>query len=519
MKKIIIGLSCLCMSCVSVWKKESKDYSRNFIDKDKKRPNIILFLVDDMGWQDTSVPFWKERTPLNDIYHTPNMERLAKQGLKFTQAYAAPVCSPTRVSLMTGTNPARHRVIAWTLKYNVSNHYPSQTLEQPAWNMNGMCTEPNVPNTYHATALPQILKDNGYYTIHAGKAHFGAIGTPDADPLNIGFNVNIAGHAGGGLRSYEGLENFGNTPEMFSYQSVPGLEEFYGKDIFLTEALTQKALKELDRRPRNKPFFLYLSHYAVHIPIMGDKRFLQKYIDKGLNETEAKYASLIEGMDKSLGDVMDYLEKNHLKENTILLFMSDNGGLDRSNRGRSTNTCNAPLSSGKGSLREGGIREPMIVFWENHTKPNSETNQKVIIEDFFPTILELAKIKNYKTIQPIDGQSFVPVLKNEKMPQNRILYWHAPNNWNPKFRSLHLAPSSAIREGDFKLIYYHDTQEFELFNLKDDIGEKYNLAQKYPEKLKSLAVKLSKYLRQTHAQMPIIKATGTPVPLPDERFN
>ena len=292
-----------------------------------KRPNIILFLVDDMGWQDTSLPFWTQRTRYNDTYHTPNMERLAKQGKMFTQAYACSISSPTRVSLFTGMNAARHRVTSWTLRKNTTHEQPDSVMIYPEWNVNGICQEPGVERTTQVTSLAQVLKDNGYHTIHCGKAHFGANDTPGADPLKMGFDVNIAGHAAGSPASYYGMQNFGNKPGGKSpLAAVPGLEKYHGKDIFLSEALTIEAEKALDNaRKTDKPFFLYMAHYAIHTPIQPDMRFYQKYLDKGLPPVEAAYATLIEGMDKSLGDLMDYLDKNNLTDNTVLLFMSDNG--------------------------------------------------------------------------------------------------------------------------------------------------------------------------------------------------
>ena len=298
------------------------------VPEEKQRPNIVLFLVDDMGWQDTSLPFWTQRTHYNDTYHTPNMERLATQGKMFTQAYACSISSPTRVSLFTGMNAARHRVTSWTLRKNTTHEQPDSVMTYPEWNVNGICQEPGIERTTQVTTLAQVLKDNGYQTIHCGKAHFGANDTPGADPLTMGFEVNIAGHAAGSPASYYGKNNFGNKPDGKSpLAAVPGLEQYHGTDTFLSEALTLEAMKALDKaQQKDKPFFLYMAHYAIHTPIQPDYRFYQKYLDKGLPPVEAAYATLIEGMDKSLGDLMDYLERNQLTDNTVILFMSDNGG-------------------------------------------------------------------------------------------------------------------------------------------------------------------------------------------------
>ena len=484
------------------------------------RPNIILFMVDDMGWQDTSLPFWKERTPLNERYHTPNMERLASRGMIFTQAYACAVSSPTRVSLMTGMNAARHRVTNWTLQKNSPTDKKSDLLQFPEWNVNGICQVSGIPFTYEVTSLPQLLKNSGYHTIHCGKAHWGAIDTPGENPHHFGFEVNIAGHAGGGVASYLGTKNFGNRTDggPSPLQAVPGLKEYWGKDIFLTEALTLEALKALDKAKKlGQPFYLYLSHYAVHIPIDRDRRFYSKYIDAGLSEKEAAYAALLEGMDKSLGDILDWLEKNGEDKNTIIIFMSDNGGFstDTAWRDPPLHTQNAPLNSGKGSAYEGGIRVPMIVKWPGTVKSGTGCDSYLIIEDFFPTILEMAGIRNYNTVQPIDGKSFVPLLEGTGDPsKGRNLYWNYPNLWGNEGPGI--GPTCTIRSGDWKLIYYYQTGEKELFNIRDDIGEKQNLAAQHPAIVKKLSKDLGRYLRKVKAQRPTFKSTGKSCPWPDE---
>lgn len=480
-----------------------------------KQPNIIVFMVDDMGWQDTSVPFWTEETPFNRIYQTPNMERLASEGMKFTQAYSNSVCTPTRVSLMTGMNAARHRVTNWTLQKDKQPVADDDKLQQPAWNVNGMSPVKNTPNAVYATPLPQILKDAGYYTVHSGKAHVGAVGTPAADPLNIGFDVNIAGHAAGAPGSYYGLESFGNDNPNRTTWAVPGLEKYYGQDIYLSEAITLDAIDAVNSAVENEqPFYLYMAHYAVHTPIQGDDRFLQKYYDTGMDSTEAKYATMVEGMDKSLGDIMNFLEEKGVDDNTIILFMSDNGGLSAVARGGEKHTHNLPLSSGKGSAHEGGIREPMIVKWPGSVKPNSVSDSHVIIEDFFPTVLEMAGIKESNTVQSIDGVSFIPVLKGGDAVYDRPLFWHYPNRWGPLGPGI--GSTSTVRLGDWKMIYYHADRKFELFNLKTDIGEKSNQADVNSEKLSELATVLTDYLKGVDAQMPIDKSTGKLVEWPNE---
>ncbi|MBM3293776.1 MAG: sulfatase [Candidatus Aminicenantes bacterium] len=482
-----------------------------------KKPNIILFLVDDLGWQDVSVPFFKDRTPLNARCRTPNVERLAADGMKFTQAYASAVCSPTRVSLMTGMNAARHRVTNWTLRKNVPTDAAHETLDFPAWNVNGMSPVPGVERTAYGTPLPALLREAGYRTIHCGKAHFGAIDTPGADPKSLGFEVNIAGHAAGGPGSYLGEHGFSAAwRKGESVWDVPGLEAYHGRDVFLTEALTREALKAVEAAVKDrKPFFLHMAHYAVHTPIEEDQRFIQSYLDAGLDPIEAKYAAMIEGMDKSLGDIMGYLERRGLAGETIILFMSDNGGLSAAARGGTPHTHNRPLSSGKGSAHEGGIRGPMVVKWPGVVRGESACETPVIIEDFFPTILEMAGVRGAETVQPVDGRSFVPLLRGSSLfPRNRPLFWHFPNNWGPAGPGI--GASSTVRRADWKLIYYHADRRFELFNLAEDIGETENLAGKRPEKAEELASLLTVYLKSVDAQMPVDRGTGEPVPWPSE---
>lgn len=483
-------------------------------------PNIVVFLVDDMGWQDTSVPFWNQTTPLNRRYHTPAMERLAREGMKFTNAYAMPVCTPTRVSLMTGMNATHHRVTHWTSPIKDTNtDYPDTTFNSVDWNINGMSPQPNVNRTVYATPLPALLQKENYYTIHCGKGHFGSADTPASDPRSLDFDVNIAGSEIGHPTSYLGSDNYGNNLNGKSpLNAVPGLEAYYGTDTFLSEALTLETLKALDKPVRSKqPFFLYMSHYAIHTPIQGDKRFVDKYLAAGLDSVEANYASLIEGMDKSLGDILDYLDKNKLSENTVILFMSDNGGLSLSPpRAKPAHTHNLPLRSGKSSVYEGGIREPMLVRWPGVVQPGSVAEQYVTVEDFFPTILDIAKAKDRNTVQELDGQTFVPILKNSSLSDaERVLVWHHPHRWIPQ-EAPGVSWVSAMRRGDWKLVYQHRTESLELYNLKDDIGELNDLAKANPREVRELAVVFTKQLKKWDAQMPVFKLTGKPLRWPEE---
>lgn len=489
------------------------------------RPNIVLFMVDDMGWQDTSLPFHTEKTPLNERYNTPNMERLARQGVMFTNAYACSISSPSRCSLMTGMNAARHRVTNWTLNYNSSTDGNDSRVRLPQWNVNGIQPVEGIERSAYATSFVKLLKQSGYHTIHCGKAHFGSIGTPSANPLTMGFDVNISGHAAGGLASYLGEQRYGHDSngKATSLFSIPGLEAYWDKDVFATEALTLEAIKALDRAATldDTPFFLYMSHYAVHIPIQADKRFVQKYLDAGLSGTEAAYASLVEGMDKSLGDIMDYLEETGKADNTIIIFMSDNGGLANSNRTPPLGVQNAPLRSGKGSAYEGGVREPMIVSWPGVATAGDKVEDYVIIEDFYPSILDMAGVKGYETVQKVDGRSFVPLLNGTGNPaKGRSLYWHTPNLWNSgQNLQLGIGATSAIRRGNYKLVYWYIDGKRELYDLGNDIGETTDIAAQHPDLVKELCIDLGNYLRDVDAQRPTYTATGKPCPWPDENMD
>jgi len=472
----------------------------------KQKPNIILFYVDDMGWQDCSLPFYSEQTRLNKIYHTPNMEVLAEAGMKFTQAYACAVCSPSRISLMTGMNGARHQVTNWTLRMNKSPDPSHKKISPPEWNMNGMTQGEDVPLTVQAITMPQLLKEEGYRTIHSGKAHFGAVGTPGENPLNLGFDVNIAGHAAGGPGSYQGKYNYSaawrNADRIWD---VPGLEKYHGTDTYLTEALTLEAMEEIDLAvAENKPFYLYMSHYAIHAPWEKDERFIDKYTNGDLTDFEAVYASMIEGMDKSLGDLMEKLKENGQWENTIIIFMSDNGQPSQA-------TLNEPLRGHKLLPYEGGVRVPLIVYWPGQVKAGSGNSQYVIVEDLFPTILEMAGVDYTNRVsQVVDGKSFVPYLEDPELrDENRPLFWHFPHTYDQ-------FPYSTVRKGDWKLIYRHLDQSLELYNIRTDLSETSDLAGEEVRIKEELASLLSDYLREVNAGMPLLSETNKPVPYPDQ---
>lgn len=488
--------------------------------QNKDKPNIVVFFVDDLGWQDISVPFYTGKTAINKKFHTPNLELLAKESTKFTNAYATPVCTPSRVSMLTGVNAAHHRITNWTHPLaNKPTDNPDDLLTPPDWNINGMSPDPNIPKTFHATPFPMILKDHGYYTIHVGKAHWGSAGTPAASPKNVGFMVNVAGHSAGHPQSYYAQQHYGNMPGKASLQAVPDLMEYYGSETFLTEALTLEAIKAISEPiKRGEPFFLNFSNYAVHVPIQPDPRFVQKYLGNGLDATEAAYASLVEGFDKSIGDIIHVLKEKGVYENTVIIFLSDNGGLSlKPMRSGANHTQNLPLRAGKGSIYEGGIRVPLLIKDVQDGKERI-SDVPVIIEDLFPTILEYAHIKDYSLVQKnIDGKSLASLTKGKTDGswKNRSLIWHIPNKWTvPDGSGINFF--SAIRRGDFKLVYEMKKGKLELYNITEDIGEMNDLSDKNPKELRALSKILSDQLKRWEAQMPVIKASGKKVPFPDE---
>ncbi len=490
------------------------------------RPNIVFFMVDDMGWQDTSVPFHTSPTLFNAQYRTPNMEAIAASGRKFTRAYACAVCSPTRVSLMTGLNAARHKVTNWTLIQNQDQSDTSSTLHPPAnWNVNGLGPAAETATRVLKTdvTLPRLLQQAGYRTIHAGKAHFGAAGLLGADPIQIGFDVNIAGHAAGGPASYYGTSNFGTGPFH-----VPGLEQYHGQDIFLTEALTLEMNKSIETAVQDgTPFFAYMANYAVHVPIQQDSRFSDNY--PTLNSTERAYSTLVEGMDKSLGDIMAKLDALGVAENTLIIFYSDNGGISYAARGSSpyggANTHNWPLRAGKGSCYEGGTRVPFIASWAktdtNNTfqqnypiTANSTCNSPLIVEDMMPTVLKAAAVTIPSGIDGFDISGYINSTTGFERPNETFLF-HYPHIWTNGAvgQNQGYEPYCSLVEGSWKVIYLYHNDRWELYDLATDIDENNNLSNSNPAKLMELSRKMIQLIEERTGQYPVNPVTSLPITL------
>lgn len=483
-------------------------------------PNLVFVLVDDLGWQDLSVALAAEKTGFNELYRTPHLDRMAAQGIAFTQAYSSsPVCTPTRAAILTGLHPARTRITDWTLHADRDFSRPMPGLADPPWRREGVAPSPDL--------LSERLRSAGYFTILVGKGHFGALGEPGADPRALGFDQCIAGHAPGAPGSYLGERAYGNE-QPDNLWAVPGLQKYHGSDVFLTDALTREARAAVAAAVREapaRPFLLWFAHYAVHAPLDPDARFVQRYRDLGLDEPEARYAALVEGVDDSLGQIWEEVEELGIAESTLIVFFSDNGGLSAHARGRTpdgtgAHTHNAPLRSGKGSAYEGGIRVPLLACWAAprapgaaprvvEPRPGSRCSEPVLAADLYPTMLGLAGV----SAATIDSQSFLSLLDGgEAEPPSRPLVWHYPHKWGPNGPGLE--PFTAWREGDWKLIWLYESGRWELFDLKSDPGETHDLAQERHEVLTRLQAGMRAWMEATEAQRPLDKSSGSMLPVP-----
>jgi arylsulfatase A-like enzyme len=465
-----------------------------------ERPNLLVFLVDDMGLMDTSVPFLAdasgkpEAQPLNSFYRTPSMERLAKNGIRFEQFYANSVCSPTRVSIMTGQSSARHHTTQWINPVS-NNHGP---LGPKDWQWMGITAK-------HQT-LPGLLQKAGYRTIHVGKAHFGPEGSLAEKPEQIGFDRNIGGGSMGQPGSYYGTDDFGWKNNRKTH-AVPYLEKYHGKDIYLTEALTLEmnaALKEAVGA--SKPFFGYMAYYAVHAPFQANKKYLDHYAGADVNKQAKAFATMIESMDISVGQIVDQLDSLGVAGNTLVLFLGDNGS-DAPLGDDSEIACAAPLRGKKGTHYEGGMRVPFIAGWAKPDPANE--NQKRLpvaagtlsremadITDIFPTLLELAGV-GYK--QPVDGDSLAPALAGGSLNRTPEFLMHFPHSHRSSY-------FTSYRLGDWKLVYHYTRpagKRCELFNLAKDRSESNNLADSEPEVRKRMIQAMAKALEDAGAQYPI----------------
>ena len=512
------SLACLwvCASCQSTQGRAER------VTATERRPNLILFLVDDLGWQDSSVSMQGVPSAWQARYHTPNLEALADRGVRFSNAYAsAPVCTPTRTAILTGQSPARTHITYWTLQRDQDTSRDREDLEAPAWEVNGLQPGPS-------ETLPEILRAVGYRTIHVGKAHFGAHGTDGADPRKLGFDINIAGHASGAPGSYLGQHHFsasarqGKPPrDPLSPWDVPGLEKYHGQDIFLTEALALEASAAMrNAAQQGVPFFLNFAPYAVHTPIMANPRHAGRYDD--LDPQERAYASMVATYDAALGQLVATLEETGQLEHTIIVFHSDNGGLSAHGRGPAIDEeqkhgHNSPLRSGKGSAFEGGTRVPLIVAWPGQTdlaeNVGAIIDTPVISHDLFPTLIAFAGLQaDYGP--EVDGRDLTTLITGRAALFSRAapLLWNQPHQWGAQGPGIE--PFTSLRAGAWKLIYFHSKGRFHLYNLEQDPGEQSNRIASNPRRARELARMMDREIQRRDAQLSIDKTTGEPIAPP-----
>ena len=445
-------------------------------EKPVERPNVILFLIDDLGWTDLGC-FG------SDFYETPNIDRLAERGMRFTDAYAAcTVCSPTRAAVMTGKYPARLHLTDWIAGHQRRN----PKLLIPDWTKHLPLEE---------VTLAEALKSAGYATAHIGKWH---LGNEPYYPEHQGFDLNAGGDRWGAPASYF-------WPYQRRQNGKPGGRAVPLSDgkpgEYLTDRLTDEAIRFIDSHD-DKPFFLYFAHYAVHTPLQAKKELIAHYQakldarDKPGGQQCPVYAAMIHSVDESVGRIVEELRKQKLDDRTVILFTSDNGGLTLKACGGRPVTSNAPLRAGKGSAYEGGVRVPLIVRWPGVTQPGSVCHAPAVSIDFYPTILDVVGQPDVATHEP-DGRSLVPLLRQTGPLGRNAIYWHYPH-YHPGGAT----PYSAVREGDFRLVEFHEDHHVELYRLSDDVGEKNDLAASIPEKTQQLRRKLADWRKSVDAQMP-----------------
>jgi len=440
-------------------------------------PNFVFILVDDLGWSDVGCYG-------SDLHETPNIDRLAQQGMRFTDAYAAAsVCSPTRASIMTGKCPARLHMTIW---YEGSDRPVLNRKLIPPF------TEGNLP--HEQVTIAEVLKGAGYFTAHLGKWH---LGEATHYPETQGFDVNIGGTLWGAPTTYF-YPYFGSGLWKKEFRYVPHLE-FGSEGEYLTDRLTDEAIKVI-KKVKDKPFYINLCYHTVHTPIEGKSELVEHYKNKvkpGMHHQNYEYAAMVHCLDENVGKLMSQLEELGVADNTVVFLFSDNGGYVNQYKKRIV-TNNYPLRSGKGSLYEGGIREPLLIRWPGVTEAGSVCREPVSSIDFYPTILDISGLKGDPNHNAdMDGISLMSLLKNPNAKLDRnTLYWHYPHYYATT------SPVSALRQGDWKLLEYFEDNHVELYNLKNDIKEQDDLADKMPAKAEELRENLHQWRKSMNAQMP-----------------
>ncbi|MFQ6130515.1 MAG: sulfatase [Armatimonadota bacterium] len=447
-----------------------------------RRPNVILFLADDLGWMDSSLYG-------SQYYETPNLERLAQRGMMFTDAYAAnPLCSPTRASIMTGKYPARLRITT------PACHLPAQPDEPllgertaPHYKM--VCPRSRRFLPLEEYTIGEAFRDAGYSTGFIGKWHLGR----DAQywPREQGFDFDL------------GAPNPG-PPSYFSPYKFQTIEDG-PEGEYITDRVTDEALTYVQQR-REDPFLLCLWHFAVHAPFQAKEEITKTYrgkVDPRGRQDCPIMASMIQSLDESVGRVLDKLDELGIADRTIVIFMSDNGGNMYDTVEGTTPTNNAPLRGGKATIYEGGTREPCVIVWPGVVEPGTTCSEVISSIDFYPTMLEMAGIEG-RSDHLVDGESIVPLLKGRGKLQREAIFCHFPH-YVPATKNL---PSTYVRKGDWKLIRFYGegpnrSHAYELYNLRDDVGETSDLADREPAKVGELDALITQHLEEIDAIVPI----------------
>lgn len=472
-----------------------------------KRPNVIFILIDDMGWKDIACMG-------SEFYETPNIDRIRNDGMLFTDAYAAcPVCSPTRASIMSGKYPAR---------VGVTHFIGGPNHSKKGGERGRLLSAPYTP--YLDTcekSMGKAFKEHGYKTWHLGKWH---LGSEEYWPDKHGFDINIGGcHAG----------HPPGSGHYFTPWEIPTIEP-KDDDNYLTDRIGDEAVNLIETND-DTPFFMNLWFYQVHTPLMAKEETIKKYekkrIDMGLDKQEEIvegdffpvehkktirmqhrlvqsnpiYAAMIEHLDENIGKVLNALDRKGIADDTIIVFTSDNGGLSDA---EGSPTSNAPLFRGKGWMYEGGTREPTLVKWPGVTEPGSKSDYVLTSPDWYPTLLEACGLP-LQNDQHVDGKSFTDVLKGGSQDRGPI-FWHFPHYGNQGG-----TPGCSIRKGDWKLIEFFENRKLELYNLKEDISETNNLADKYPEKRDELLNDLEQWLSDVAALYPEPNPNWQPASMED----
>jgi len=441
--------------------------------------NVVFFLVDDLGWTDLGCYG-------SDYYETPHIDRLASEGMRFTDAYAAfCVCSPTRASILTGKYPGRLHITHAIPIQGSERHSGELPLIEPIYRKNLPLEE---------VTIAEALKPHGYATATMGKWH---VNIDDAYlPEHQGFDLNVAGgwmgNPGNYFFPYKGSWRMTKRHPRRSWQLFPDGQE----GEYLTDRLTDEAVKFVEQH-RDEPFFLLLSHYAVHTPLQAKEEIVAKYAakPKGTHHNNARYAAMIESVDQSLGRMVKNLAELGLTDRTVIIVTSDNGGFAGA-------TSHQPLRGNKGTFYEGGIRVPLIVKCPGVIEAGSECSVPVISNDFYPTILDLAELPLLPR-QHVDGSSLAGLLKQTGGLDRDALYWHEPNYIGPNHPDA-ARPCGVVRQGRWKLIESLETDRVELYDLAKDLGEEHNVAEAHPERVAEMERMLATMREEQNVQMPTV---------------